>query len=355
MAEVRVTVFYVGDGDSILIRFPDGQLGLVDSNTTSWASIPPALKVIQQSGNKLAFLCMTHPHADHYRGMRQILNSPDIEIGEFWHTMPDVSVVAKHALKSPATWGPYQELSRKIDEDYKDLARILEAASKRAKIKSLLPRRIGDFAHVRTIGGVEIWSLAPSAQATHDYTARLANALATNQKLKQDTANAISAVLLLRFGGQSILLGGDATTQSWLTVLERSHELEKLDLIRSSTLKVAHHGAKNSLCAGLLEALRASDPDVAIISAGSRLHPSPETVAALEGGQRRVHITGMGGDLFPKGTPSKEPLLQALDFLSEEAGGDSYLPLCGDITVTVDDSGKLTIECSSRPNCSKVS
>lgn len=67
----------VGHGDSIVLEYHgDNSLisyAVIDSNC-KFDSSPPALELLQSLGaEELSFVAITHPHADHYMGMRKIL------------------------------------------------------------------------------------------------------------------------------------------------------------------------------------------------------------------------------------------------------------------------------------------
>ena len=73
---LEIHVFGAAKGESIVLRLPSGQWGVVDcySGSLKDSSKNPVLKFLTDRGvDHLAFLCMTHPHDDHYRGMSHLL------------------------------------------------------------------------------------------------------------------------------------------------------------------------------------------------------------------------------------------------------------------------------------------
>jgi beta-lactamase superfamily II metal-dependent hydrolase len=91
-----------------------------------------------------------------------------------------------------------------------------------------------------------------------------------------DELNDNSVVLRLVYRDVSFLLTGDIAAAGEQALLESGS-------VRSTVLKVAHHGSDGSSLASFLEA---ADPAVAVISAGAENtygHPSPTTLLRLAG------------------------------------------------------------------------
>lgn len=82
---LRVYVYGASEGESIALHLPNGAWGVVDS----FASSPrdPATNPIHRllrdkNVTEIEFLCITHPHADHFMGMSQLFR--DFEVKHFW-------------------------------------------------------------------------------------------------------------------------------------------------------------------------------------------------------------------------------------------------------------------------------
>jgi competence protein ComEC len=91
--------------------------------------------------------------------------------------------------------------------------------------------------------------------------------------LASDDRNALSLVILLRYGYFSVLLTGDIGASEERTIL--SH------LPKVTVLKIAHHGSRFSTSQELLST---TAPQVAMISAGRRNpfgHPSPDVLERI--------------------------------------------------------------------------
>src|SRR5262245_9777673 len=73
---LEIHIFGGKKGESIAVRLPGNHWGVVDNYTpkTDDPSSNPTLRFLEKQGvTKLRFVCLTHPHADHYRGMRHLL------------------------------------------------------------------------------------------------------------------------------------------------------------------------------------------------------------------------------------------------------------------------------------------
>jgi competence protein ComEC len=237
--KLELTAIDVGQGESLLVAFPDGRLALVDGGgiPVFGARRRPRLDIGEdvvsaylwsRSIRRLDVVVMTHAHEDHIGGLTAIVKN--FRPRELWRGA---------APEDDPAWA---ELKR-------------QALSRGARI---VPLAAGSRFHC---GGAEVEVLAPTAGAV---AAR--------------AQNDDSAVLRLRHGRHSFLLTGDITRR-----VEAQLEAGKIDV-----LKVAHHGARDSTSAAFLEA---ADPAVAIVSAGFENAynlPSPEVLERLR--ERRVAV-----------------------------------------------------------------
>ena len=100
-------------------------------------------------------------------------------------------------------------------------------------------------------------------------------------------------VLKLSWGEISFLLTADIRWEGEFELIKQRANL------RSSVIKVAHHGSKTSATPQFLAVV---DPEVAVISVGANNtfgHPSPEVVERLEGrlGEDNVYLTSQNGTI----------------------------------------------------------
>lgn len=233
---LRITALDVGQGDSLLVDFPDGRAMLIDGGGMVGSGIDIGKRVLlpelaARRRRRLDVVVITHPHPDHFLGLLSAL--PELEVGELWEsglasaTQPD---------------GP--------------LARLIEMLIKRGTIRRG-PAELCPLS--RAFGGVDVAVLAPCP--AFDSSA---------------SANDNSIVLRLRYGARTALLVGDAERATETQLIE--HEGRGL---RADLLKVGHHGSRTSSTAEFLDAVR---PELAMISSGVRNrfgHPAPITLDTL--------------------------------------------------------------------------
>ncbi|MBV8730363.1 MAG: ComEC/Rec2 family competence protein, partial [Acidobacteriia bacterium] len=248
--ELELTAVDVGQGDSLLVTFPDGKHMIVDAGgipvfgrqtpsqlDTGEDVVAPYLWT--RSIRQVDVIALSHAHEDHIGGMPALVD--DFHPKEIW----------TGATPASATW-----------------QRVCEKAAKNgAKIVPLQAGRQLNF------GGAQIDVLAPPA----DYVAA-------------DTPkNNDSLVLRIRYGKHAFLLSGD---------VERPIERRMLDdneLSRIDVLKVAHHGSRTSSTEPFLDAVQ---PQFAIISVGtdnSYGHPNRDVIDRLVEHHAAVFRTDQDG------------------------------------------------------------
>lgn len=242
---MQVHFLDVGQGDSILVRFPGGQTMLVDAGgrpgePEEARQVGDAVVVpyLHRLGiNKLDALVVTHPHDDHAGGVPAVVDK--------------LSVRALVLSRGPG---------------YDDLLSQLE--SKRVPVY-----RVGAGQMLRLDNRVEVLVLGPGNDA---------------EVLRKNNLNDNSLVLRLEYGDVSFLLTGDIEEQAQRQLLGGGAEL------RSDVLKVPHHGSR------FYEPrfYQAVSPAYAVIQVGERNrfgHPAQKAVETLVSSGARVLRTDMDG------------------------------------------------------------
>jgi competence protein ComEC len=248
--QLELTAIDVGQGDSLLVSFPDGKLMVVDGGgipafgRRARAQMEIGEDVVSpylwdRSIRTLDVLALTHAHEHHLGGLPSLMEN--FHVRELW----------TGAMSDNPQWN------------------LLRARAGRLGVR-IVPLQAGrNF----TYAGARIEVLAPLA----DYVP------------PQNPRNNDSLVMRLCFGRNSFLLAGDA---------ERQVETQLVAAARippTDVLKVAHHGSKTSSTPDFLDRLR---PAFAIISAGfenSYGHPHPDVLARLAGHRVSVFRTDSDG------------------------------------------------------------
>lgn len=235
--QLTIEFLDVGQGDAILLRLPGGGIYLVDAGPGR----TQALDLLRARGIKhLDGMLLTHPHADHCGGMPAILRA--ITVDTFYesgkvHTAPSYRDTLRAAVESGAGY----------------------ATVKRGDTLAWDPE-------------VQIEVLHPDTIAYSDL-------------------NANSVVLRLIYNHYSVLLTGDATSQSEQSMLTALPE----GSLRADVLKVGHHGSKGSSSTPFLTAVQAWVDIIMCARVNSYHHPHPETMARLNALPGGIFSTATGG------------------------------------------------------------
>jgi competence protein ComEC len=231
-----ITFLDVGEGDSIVIRFPDKRVWILDAGGLRQGQSQEDRAYAFDIGEAVVSRYLWHYWIK--RIDRVILSHPDIDHAG------GVAAVMQNFQVNRFAYGPAGP--DKIINELLDIAR-----SKCTRIQQL---RAGTH---EKIGPVAVRILNPPAD-------RLFNS--TNEN---------SLVLELSFKRFSVVLTGDLEKSGEAAILARP------DIASCQLLKVAHHGSRSGTTNALLNRLR---PTWAVISAGRNNpygHPSKETVRRL--------------------------------------------------------------------------
>jgi len=249
--KLRIDFFSVGQGESILVTFPEGKRMLVDGGGSLRSGgidpgqrlLAPALRA--RGIDRLEYLVLTHSHPDHVKGL--VFLARNFPIGEFW--------------ESGISNG---------DAGYRELKAALHA-------KQIPVRRIDATTGPISIGRARIEPLAPVVSG-HPHL-----------PFEGKDLNESSLVFRLGLDGFTVLFAGDIGPQTEdLLVTDPS-------ALRCTILKVAHHGSRYSSSESFLDA---SSPACGVISAGyanSFGLPAPETLARLRQRGCAVYRTDLDG------------------------------------------------------------
>lgn len=251
---LRITVIDVGQGSSILVRYPQGKNMLIDGGGFAQGSFDVGKMVISpflyaQRIDKLHTIVLTHPHPDHLQGLVHI--AEHFNVDEVWST------------GQPAEDETYQQWKRIIAE--KNIkTKILHAQSPPLNIN-------GVWLEV-------LWPPSPPAYAANDYN---------YQKVNDD-----SLVIKLIYGKRSILLPSDISSLAEQRLIEAQAGLN------SDVLLVPHHGSRHSSSPAFIHAVSCR---FAVISAGKNnlfRHPHTSTLRRYADAQVKIYRTDQSGAIL---------------------------------------------------------
>lgn len=261
---LRVTFLDVGQGDSAIVDLPNGEALLIDAGGLVGSPTDPGERVIApllraRRRDALRAVLVSHPHPDHFMGLRAALTGIDVQ--EVWDTGEIED--AERSTAHPSPFGP---------EVYAATLRDLSQRGTRI----VRPDALCAHGGRHELGGTLVEVLAPCPRASRDR--------GTNDN---------SLVVRITFGSRRILFVGDAerATEADLVRTQRNR-------LASDVLKVGHHGSRSSSTAPFLEAV---SPSLAVVSCGIRNrygHPHRETLTSFAGfGRARLLRTDCHGSV----------------------------------------------------------
>ena len=237
----------VGQGDSFLIRFPNGKTGLVDAGSatlfydTGEKTITPLLEYFNIP--KINFAFISHFDSDHYGGIVSLIKNDKIE--KVFITDIDTSSVKEKLFirfldKKKV---PYETYTRKI----------FPVGNARIYFLNDSPKHIG----------------------------------------KKVTSNNRSGLLKIVYGKTGILFTGDIdeTGENYYTSRDKN-------IIASDILKISHHGSGKGSSEKFLNFVR---PKISLISVGIKNrfgHPSAEVINRLKSINSKIYRTDLDGGII---------------------------------------------------------
>lgn len=225
--KLEITFIDVGQGDSILIKTPQGKFILLDGGGSRWTDVEgrKLLPYLHSRGiNSFYMLVNSHPDTDHLKGLE--------------------AVAREH--KTAFLWLP----------------RPLSEVSEYKNLKSMVSSR-----------GGRLFYLEKGQKVVLEKKLYI-EVLYPKDEYKGGNYNNYSLVLYLHYGRFSALFPGDAEK-------EELQNMVKAGLKKAWVVKVPHHGSLGSLSSDFYEQV---GPRLAVISVGKNNfgHPHPEVVRFLQ-------------------------------------------------------------------------
>jgi competence protein ComEC len=242
--KLNVLMIDVGQGDSFLVKFPNGETGLIDAGEANYSFDNGERVILPLMNNlgidKIDYGFVSHVDLDHYGGF--------------------VSLIHKGKIKN--IYKP--EIDSSLDKDLK-----FE--------KYIAANNLSVHHYHKTIlkiGNVRIYVL--NTNKRHNFS-----------------SNNNSGLLKIVYGNSEFLFTGDLEKQG-----ERYYDNYYGKFLDSDVLKVGHHGSKTS---SSIEFLSLVTPGISLISAGIQNkfhHPSEITLEKLEKFDSAIYRTDFSGAIL---------------------------------------------------------
>ncbi len=270
---LKIDFLESGPGETILIRFPNGKVGIVDAHPSPSRTRSPLSKLVK--GAPIAFACLSHPHADHGVDLVSLFEDRNCEVNSFWHTLTHVGQFFYGLEEIDIFPGPHREFIREQQKKWADFLIDLYHA---VRARGIEVRQLRNDAKDIQVGDVSVSVLSPGQKAQNDFVETYQKRLEKKTKLVPDP-NLLSAILAIRHGSSLVLLGSDALRKSWH---EAARVFRELDLPKAVVVKVPHHGAKNALCvrpkkheSNYFRLCQTHPKPIAVLFPGDSRHPHP--------------------------------------------------------------------------------
>ncbi|WP_148313513.1 ComEC/Rec2 family competence protein [Sorangium cellulosum] len=270
----------VGKGDAIVIDFPDGSFGLVDTGPSSRGEgVTEWLDQRAQRG-KFRFAAITHWDTDHAAGMPGILRR--YKPIRFYHPADELPLLEKLASSGDST-------------NPAALAEEIRRARDKDTIEACL------FARDRldTPEGVDLIALSPDSHVKDELYEAIRCGASWHQVRK--LRNRLSVALWLRFAGVKLLLTGEVEAIQYKRMSDlfraKNEPLhERYGSPQASWIKLSHHGAEGNNPPSLFQYFATQNVIASASAGGANGHPHPVVLhlVASRGGQAMCTRLGQG-------------------------------------------------------------
>lgn len=272
---MKVIFKNVGQGDSIVLHWysesGNPEIGIIDCNIYNQTN-PVLDYLVQEKIREVKFIQLTHPHADHYSGLLDVLDyceKEEIFIGVFYIGITPWTVAKRiEEILDSGTLSSFADLWMKADY----------------LLNKKLIKEVNFFidgSQLDLNGKYKLIGLSPSQYETKQL-------FATDSTLKElveeegGLANWVSNVTALtnRETSETVLFTADANKKS----LARLHAQGKVEQFKNIiAAQVPHHGSKYNYFESFWQSLQCKGKRIAIISSGQSKygHPHVEVIRAL--------------------------------------------------------------------------
>ena len=253
LSEINVHIFGDGKGESEVIIFPKGEIGIIDFGSSVFLNWIEKY-IMENKIDEIEFLLWTHPHYDHSSQLSVFLDFLDqkqIIINNFFafnyqHIM-DIAVITNYEDKISAGFStPYS---------YKTFNRPAVLKIICDKIIKLKKSIIKNFQYIdmgaalydaEKFNNVSIRCLSPAPKSSEKYHQFITsfNSEENNITIEHKNHNLISAAIQINFNNNILIFGADTENEVWQEVSAQNRYTFFDKEIKF--LKVPHHGSRTA-------------------------------------------------------------------------------------------------------------
>lgn len=275
-----------GVGESIVLELPQGGWGVIDCYASTMRD--PATNLTCQflhsrHVQSLEFLALSHPHADHYRGLLDLLDA--FPVRRFWR-FGGLSSQELPRLIRGLRQDARERRNTRQGSEARYLQDVLERVAALRRNRSLQVTAMQDVKPLYPTphgqsppsGVAQVFSLGPQTGSVETYQEQLSRCFDREDRLLPNlpglNQNMISAALRVVYGGTTLILGGDVERQGWEEIVAAVAP----DWLAAQAVKVSHHGSPTGYSAGLWALFCAHGQPTAVITPYHRFRlPTRET------------------------------------------------------------------------------
>lgn len=299
--------FNVGHGDSIAIKFPNNEWGVIDCTLCDGQREPNVLRFLQRNNvEHLKFICVTHPHIDHFLGMERIVENYSNNIDHF--------ILFDNGQNSV------------YERQDSSLIRALSTFVNFSNSKIILASAREKY----KVGDLEINLLNPNFKISEELFGRY---FANSQKY---VLNKLSVVMYFEYQGRHVLLNADVPKKECIDFLKTTN-------VKADILKISHHGSIHNNSKTLLTTIGHQRCISIISSDRNQKYPSVPHEDVLNCLEEQLHSDILKTfDLNEVQAPDPDlESIDAIDSISEIVDSpvtDGYFK------VVIDNNGQMTTQ-----------
>lgn len=284
---MEITFKNVGQGDSIIVKWEEyskEKIGIIDcSLNESKNPIVDQLITINWINKPIEFVILSHPHYDHFSGMKDLLNyceSNNVVIQKFCHS-----------IQVHQEYIDYYNLNETRNTRLRELIIKLKSSQSLGLISQIENCTLNW--NIKVSNKFSIRCLSPSDDEV-TYFAKITKSakLLQDKRKASKAANLLSTVILFEMNDSNILLTSDATFETFDRIyLREMIHFQKKNVILG---QIPHHGSKNNYNSKFWEAIKRELSCPAVVSAGIHKeynHPHFETLSGFDQHNYRVYST----------------------------------------------------------------